>query len=73
MTINEIFQLMTDNELDRLFEHLTSAAGIFVGSMNCTSEVERMVKSKDYAQLAYMRTAVFTEIAKRNQQKEIQQ
>lgn len=56
---------MTDDEVEKLHDYLTSAAGIFVNALPFYTEVERMLQSQEYLQLAFLRTAALAELAKR--------
>lgn len=68
MQLKEIFALMTTEEIERLFEHLQSARGLFVAAMPYTSEVKRMLNSDEYTNLTFMTTSIFAELQRRELQ-----
>lgn len=68
MQLKDIFALMTTEEIERLFEHLQQARSLFVGAMPYNSEVERMLKSDEYKNLAFMTTSIFAELQRRELQ-----
>ena len=70
MELKKVLTMMTDSELERLFEHLQSARGLFVAAMPYNSEVERMIKSEEYQNLTFMSNNAFLELSKRELQKQ---
>ena len=69
MQLIEILDKMTSADLERVHENLTTAIEIFAGVLPQDIEVERMIASEEYRQLFYIRTNVFYQLAKREQER----
>ena len=71
MQLTEILDKMTSADLERVHDNLTTAIEIFAGVLPQDVEVERMIASEEYRQLFYIRTNVFYQLAKREQERRI--
>lgn len=69
MQLTQIIDKMTSAELEKVHDNLTTVIEIFAGILPQDVEVERMIASEEYRQLFYIRTNVFYQIAKREQER----
>ena len=60
---------MTSADLERVHDNLTTAIEIFAGVLPQEIEVERMIACEQYRELFYLRTNVFYQLAKREQER----
>ena len=60
---------MTSAELEKVHDNLTTAIETFASVLPQDVEVERMIASEEYRQLFYIRTNVFYQLAKREQER----
>ena len=58
-------------ELEQIHDNLTTAIEIFAGVLPQDVEVERMIACEQYRELFYLRTNVFYQLAKREQERRI--
>lgn len=70
LSLKQVFDKMTSEELNRLHEYLTSAAGIFVNALPQNSEIERMIACEEYRDFFYIRYHAFLEIARREKEEQ---
>ena len=69
MQLTEILDKMTSDELEKMHEYVSMAINIFADVLPQDVEVERMIASEEYRQLFYIRTNVFYQLAKREQER----
>ena len=69
MQLTQILDKMTSADLEKLHDNLTTAIEIFAGVLPQDIEVERMIACEQYRELFYLRTNVFYQLAKREQER----
>ena len=60
---------MTSDELEKMHEYVSMAIDIFADVLPQKIEVERMIACEQYRELFYLRTNVFYQLAKREQER----
>ena len=69
MQLTQVLSQMTSAELEKVHDNLTTAIETFASVLPQDVEVERMIASEEYRQLFYIRTNVFYQLAKREQER----